>query len=396
MSGLHPINDPSNPDIELREHLHNLLSRTWHDAGRLDAELRELTGKSAPTLYHDLMLELATLDVDPDEGASLWAAVVQRQREMTGSLGRPVDLRPALLDCLLEAQVMHQPKIVEVGAFEELRESVHRDGLTGLFNYRFFDEHLRRELGRCSRRMSPVSLAMIDIDHFKQVNDRFGHEAGNQALIAVSRVIVHCVRTNDVCARYGGEEFAVVLSEANKAESVDALERVRRLVEEECEEISGIELPQPLTISVGIATYPGDAMEAPDLIVAADAALYAAKEEGRNRVRVHGDKARSYRRASIRLDGRFLNGGGGGEAFRTTSVGDGGVSMILDTARAVGSVVEISLQLPDRQGEVQLTGRVVYAKPAAAGGFETGIKNIDVDRDGRVALMTLLEGHGSD
>ena len=386
---------PTEADAGVRAHLRDLMGRTWYDARRLEEELCALAGVTAGDLYHELMRELATIDLQPDEGADHWNAVIARQEEMTAGLGRPVDVRAALLDWLLEAEAVSGPKIVEVGTFDELEESVHRDGLTGLHNFRFFEEHLRRELGRGARRMTPVSLAMIDVDHFKQYNDRFGHEAGNQALIAVARVMEHAVRQNDVCARYGGEEFAIVLSGAPKVEAGEALERLRHQVAAQCEAISGIALPHSLTISVGIATWPGDATEAQQLVEAADAALYRAKEGGRNQVRVHGDTTRSFRRVEIGLDGRFHVEGDLDLPFRSTSVGDGGLSTVLTEERHVGSVVEASLEVPGQEDEVHFTGRVVYTRPADDDGFETGIKIIDIDRDGRVALTELLKEHHS-
>jgi diguanylate cyclase (GGDEF)-like protein len=387
---------PSDPASDLRAHLRDLLGRPWYDARLLEDELRALAGVTAGGLYHELLRELATLDVNPDEGADHWEAVIRRQKEMTASLGRPVDVRAALLDWLLEADAVHGPKIVEIGTFGALEESVQRDGLTGLHNFRFFEEHLRRELNRSTRGMAPVSLAMIDVDHFKQFNDRHGHEAGNQALAAVARVMEHCVRQNDVCARYGGEEFAVVLSGTSKTAAAEALERLRRSVEERAGEIAGTELPQTITVSVGIATCPGDATEAQLLVERADAALYRAKEGGRNRVCVHGDTTRSYRRAEIRLNGRFRSGPERGRSFTTTSVGDGGFSMLLESERPVGSVMEVSLEIPGTDDPVPVAGRVVYARPEAGGAFETGIKIIDVDHEGRDALTDLLHEHDQD
>ena len=128
--------------------------------------------------------------------------------------------------------------------------------------------------------------------HFKGYNDQFGHEAGNQALIAVGRVLSQSLREHDICARYGGEEFALVLSDTTKSSAKEVAERTRHEVQHNCEEIAGIELVKVPTISIGIATFPADASDATDLIRNADKALYVAKAGGRNQVRVFGDATR--------------------------------------------------------------------------------------------------------
>ena len=393
MSAHDLTNNPADTDPELRRHLDALTYGIWHDAGRLEAELLAIAGSGGRSLYHALLRELAPVDLRPEETAEQWRQVVERQKEMTARLGRPVDIRAALLDWLLESEVVQRPKIVEGRKFEELRESVHRDGLTGLHNFRFFEEHVERELSRCSRRMVPLSLAMIDVDYFKQFNDAHGHDVGNQALIAVSRAMTHCVRQNDVCVRYGGEEFSIVLAETTKSEALDAMRRLRQVVEEELDKISGIDLPSLLTVSIGVATFPGDAIDAPALVRAADKALYESKSGGRNQVRGFNDNTRSYRRADIGLDGKLRFDSGEECPFRTTSVGDGGFSASLDGAREPGSVLEASLEVPGHETPVRVTGRVGYAFARTGGSVETGVRIIDIDSDGRDALTSLLEGH---
>lgn len=162
-----------------------------------------------------------------------------------------------------------------------LQQATHwaaTDALTGIPNRRSFDEVLGRELSRASRAGEPVSLLMIDLDHFKQLNDRFGHQAGDLVLRRVGDLLVRLTRASDVAARYGGEEFAVVLPSCGPADAVELAERFRRAIERD-------DWPRPLTVSVGAATAPTDGLTAADLVGAADAALYAAKAGGRNQVR---------------------------------------------------------------------------------------------------------------
>jgi len=162
------------------------------------------------------------------------------------------------------------------------RLSVH-DRLTGLYNYSYFVDRLDEEIKRSKRYETPLALIMIDIDHFKEFNDEFGHEKGNRFLKDIAGIIEKKVRDIDIVARYGGEEFAVLLPNINK-EAKEAAERIRKAVE--AAEFEG-DIEQPVvkkTISAGVAVYPIDAGNDTELVVKADDALYKAKESGRNMV----------------------------------------------------------------------------------------------------------------
>jgi diguanylate cyclase (GGDEF)-like protein len=157
------------------------------------------------------------------------------------------------------------------------------DGLTGLYNHRHFHERLHLEVERSQRSGLPLSLLMLDVDHFKQFNDAFGHPAGDEVLRQLARVFGDARRANDVVARYGGEEFAVILVDTAKFTAAKVAERIRERVHahdfSEAAPRAG-----RLSVSVGVATYPEDGGDAEGLVRVADAALYAAKRAGRNRV----------------------------------------------------------------------------------------------------------------
>ena len=165
-----------------------------------------------------------------------------------------------------------------------LKELVFRDGLTGLYNHRYFQEILARELARALRYQSSLSLIMFDIDYFKQVNDCFGHPTGDVVLMNISRVVEKAVRPSDVVARYGGEEFAVILPVTNQAGMRVFAERLRRSVEGIATRAEGDEIK--VTISVGGACWTPDRPQVSRemLIDSADRALYTAKNNGRNQV----------------------------------------------------------------------------------------------------------------
>jgi len=185
----------------------------------------------------------------------------------------PHDLR------LLEAIAAHASVALgNARKYEDTLRLSQVDGLTGLANHGHFYKALELEIERARRYERGLSLAMVDIDHFKRFNDRNGHRAGDQALVAVARIIGDRSRAHDIVARYGGEEFAVILPETELEGAHAFGEKLRTAIE-------GVSLDgeEPLTISVGVACFGMQITSTSQLVDAADAELYRAKSLGRNR-----------------------------------------------------------------------------------------------------------------
>jgi diguanylate cyclase (GGDEF)-like protein len=163
---------------------------------------------------------------------------------------------------------------------ERVRQLAYRDGLTGIFNRRFFEMRMTVEIDRAQRFGSGLAVIMIDIDQFKSLNDDFGHLLGDEVLRQVSSMLHQQVRKIDVVCRYGGEEFAILLAQANAKDAFDVADKLRASVEAWA--FPGV--PRPVTISAGVAGYPDHGVTRDDLMKAADEGLYAAKQGGRNRV----------------------------------------------------------------------------------------------------------------
>jgi diguanylate cyclase (GGDEF)-like protein len=165
--------------------------------------------------------------------------------------------------------------------YEETLKQAQRDGLTGLANHGHLFASLELEIERAHRYERELAVAMVDIDHFKQFNDRHGHRAGDEALVCVANAISEVSRAHDIVARYGGEEFTVVLPETSAKGGAGFGERIRQAVEKI---YFAWDEEAALTVSVGIATLSESAGTATSLIEAADRQLYRAKFDGRNRV----------------------------------------------------------------------------------------------------------------
>jgi len=166
-------------------------------------------------------------------------------------------------------------------ANQALEELAITDGLTGLYNHRHFHETWDRELRRAERDEKPVGLLLLDLDHFKDYNDRYGHTAGDEALRAVADGLRRSLRSSDIAFRYGGEELAAILPGCDR----DAACRVAEGVRATLRRIPrSVERPRPVTVSIGVASFPGDGTTTREILDRADAALYIAKAEGRDRV----------------------------------------------------------------------------------------------------------------
>jgi diguanylate cyclase (GGDEF)-like protein len=173
---------------------------------------------------------------------------------------------------------------IEMAYHEEIYKMTTVDGLTGAFNKSYFLETLKNELSRARRYLHPLSLLLFDIDHFKKVNDTFGHLAGDRVLKSLAQITFERLRHADTFARYGGEEFAVLLPETGRQGATELAEQLRSHIALSSFRFNGEEIP--VTVSIGVATSsPSRKISGEEMVQQADQMLYQAKSEGRNRVR---------------------------------------------------------------------------------------------------------------
>lgn len=199
------------------------------------------------------------------------------------------------LNCCDQAEIQRKLSIAETAADsarlalanltlrEELRALSIRDPLTGLYNRRFLEEALDRDLVRMNRAKKMLAVAMIDIDHFKSFNDKYGHDAGDEVLKQTAKLMLDFRSGNDIVCRYGGEEFVVVMTEVEPEIVIKRFEKLREIIEKMTIKVITSDLIQ-VTISIGISVYPKHGSNRLELLTRADQALYQAKDEGRNRV----------------------------------------------------------------------------------------------------------------
>lgn len=209
------------------------------------------------------------------EGRVLGALVLEGDQagSLTQEEARPLTVLGAVVAGSLEL----------AWSYAEVDRRARTDALTGLWNRMHFGEQLQRTLAEADRYGQPVSLVLVDVDHFKKVNDSWGHEAGDSVLKAVARIIQEGVRTVDVCVRYGGEEIAILMGQTTSERAVEVAERLRQRISAAPIRHGGAEIM--VTASFGVASYPETVKVKDQLFPAADKALYIAKHDGRNCVR---------------------------------------------------------------------------------------------------------------
>jgi diguanylate cyclase (GGDEF)-like protein len=224
-----------------------------------------LTGLDASLEYRDVRFSLTPCGEESERVFNAWVRRVETERQPLGLI--------VLIQDITENTCLMQ----------QLEEAAYRDGLTGLYNRRYFMEHAARELDRAHRMQASTALIMLDLDHFKRTNDVYGHSAGDEVLRCVSKQLQGGIRAYDIAARYGGEEFVVLLANSDLQVGATLAERLRKKIEETNCSFDGEK--HSVTGSFGVAETKDGADSLADLICRADAALYRAKQDGRNQVR---------------------------------------------------------------------------------------------------------------
>jgi diguanylate cyclase (GGDEF)-like protein len=264
----------------------------------LRAIIRSLE-RAGDELHSELLHFLTYRWFPPAQATALWDAILRHRRRMADRLGRPVKFRVAALDYLTGKNPrLEGVRIIAREEMDALLARLHTDEVTGLHTRRYFNERIGAELNRARRYGSSLSLLVLDLDDFKRVNDELGHLSGDALLRRIGRTLRENTRESDIVCRFGGDEFAALLPETNNSEAYTLAERIRKATAAEARaEIEGAAgtrdgPPIRVGVSIGGATYPADCEEAEELVALADRLCLEAKREGKNRVRMSGDRPR--------------------------------------------------------------------------------------------------------
>jgi len=343
-------------------------------------KMASLETESGPDVYAVLLFVLTQLDFPTEKARDHWLRILGQWEDLNRRVQEKVDLRVAVLQYFLRSQrKLHNPAIVEIKILRRTQDSAIYDELTRLYNFRYFQDRVVAEVRRANRYDSPLTLAMIDADDFKSYNDLRGHLAGNVALRRLASVLRRTVREVDVAVRYGGEEFAILLPNTPKLASLKLAEKLRQAVEKAAIGQDDGSQGRPLTVSIGVASLPGDAATAEELVDRADRALYVAKSIGKNCVKPFSDERRECARLDAAIGGSFSVLEKDRHALTTVNLSEGGVLFHAQEPLPTGAFLKMQLDLPSAGHPVECAVRVLRVVGARAG-FEIGTQIIHMPR----------------
>jgi len=262
----------------MQEKVSKIISNCAHDDRALISEIALLSETCGSAVYREALRDLVGKEFDNQTARRHWEAALAHREKLLVSTRVESTLRPVLLDYL--HHVVHEladPRIVEANDLDNIRTASVSDGLTGLYNQTYFKAFLDKLCGQ--RRDGDISCAvlLLDLDHFKQYNDRCGHLAGDKALRQVAKILLHCIRKGDVAARYGGEEFAIMLHQVTSDQAFAIADRIRKVIEKAHFQGQHLLDRQNLTVSGGLSFACDRNESAEHLIQRADEELYRAK-----------------------------------------------------------------------------------------------------------------------
>ena len=343
-----------------------LLDEDTHNEERILHRLSQIHAETGIQIHAALLLILTRLQMEEEEARVHWNAILQHRINLITRIGREVSLRVAVLDYFLNVnRKLTRPRIIELEVLEEAEKSSAQDSLTGLYNQRYFRSALQKELRRSKRYELDLSLLYMDLDDFREINERYGDLVGDILLKEVAILIKNKIRDIDVAARHSGEEFVLLLPETERMGAYLVAERIRHEIERHFVRRDVDGKPIRMTLSVGIAKYPEDSTVGERLIGRAEEALYQSKARGPNGVAVYYRERRNFirfdpERRGLKIEVEPGKDPASPEGFSATrNISRSGLLMETERAYAMGEEVRIRCQDPAGPVMLTLRGRVV-------------------------------------
>lgn len=377
---------------DLRQKVIDSLSSSKNGNTDFFSSISSLANEEGELVYVTLLNVLTQLDFSPEDARKNWEKIVEHKNNLEKKLGHSVSLMTAVCYYFSDIEKnISTPAIIELQILEETKKQSHSDGLTGLFNRRYFDEALQGEKNRAQRYNSTFSVFFIDLDHFKKLNDTYGHQAGDLTLKVVAEILQTMKRTEDTACRYGGEELVLILPETEKINALVIAERIRKRVEETVLEFEGTKFS--VTLSGGIASYPSDGKEIHELVQAADVALYQAKESGRNRILIHDFEKRHYLRidfaGEVQVKSVTQTSKSSDLDVPVINVSSSGILFESPISFEIGEQVEIQLSIKDHAKPINVKAQVARVERFESH-FDIGISFLEIDNPEESELSQTL------
>jgi diguanylate cyclase (GGDEF)-like protein len=389
------IKEKDNAQI-LKKRILSLLTEDEHNKNMLIKKIDELEKKKMnECLYANLLELFVHLSFSEEEAKKHWDNIFDNYQYLQKQIDRTVGLRVAMFDYFINLnRMLSDPILVEIWLFKETEKMAMIDALTGLFNRRYFDLSLKKELKRAKRYDKIFSLLLLDIDNFKNINDSKGHPFGDLVLKKLGVYLKESCREEDILCRYGGEEFIFILPETTGDSALHLAERLRDTIKER-----PFFKKNRVFFSGGISCYPYDGTTTVTLIKNADKALYAAKFSGKDCIIKNCTENRRYIRytQSLKIHFKPVN-----IAFKDTDVKEvytqdvslGGIKFESTELMPIESKLLIDITLPDNY-EIVLVGTVIWLKKIDDYLFWYGVRYDDITHEQLVVLKRFLNDNGN-
>ncbi len=340
----------------------------------------EITGDVACT---EIFKILTNLEFTPPDAQSYWYKVCDHKLWLEDRLKRDVTLRTAICDFFSSKDVfLINPQIIEIHDFEEKILTSRIDFLTGLYSRKYFEERLEEEFKRSKRNRSELALIFFELDHFKRINDTYGHLAGDHILREVSKIIIENRRDGDITGRYGGEELVILLPHTNKMQALIYAERIRETIERKIFVFESLDIK--VTISGGIGSLPMDGTEAKSLIKAADLALYAAKEVGINEIIVYSSDKRQYLRVDLVSEINIINMGDNDSDSidrKSKNLSKNGILFESNKPFKMGSQIQLKIYIDEKTAPIVVSGNIVRVEIFKENQYDIGVSFEELEKE---------------
>ena len=366
----------------------------FHDNDKkLIKALEEIIDQFGKEAYSTIFHVLTHLELQPEEAETYWQKIIEHRQVMSKSLGREVNLRTAVCDYFCSiSKTLKNPIVVEIHIFEKTFNTAKYDTLTGLYNRNYFDEAIYRETLRATRYDTEFSVLFLDLDDFKQINDTYGHFAGDTVLREISKAIIEKIRSQDIAARFGGEEIIIILPETGKVTGLILAERIREMVENLRIEYEGEQLG--ITVSGGLASFPIDATGEHELVKFADTAMFRAKGSGKNTIVSYSENKRRYIRfdfsADITVRQISLDNYPSLDKAHSKDLSMSGILFSSSKLYDIGSKVQMQIPFPELNETIDAIGTVVRTEFYTQEQFDIGVAFLEMDGETKSELSRYI------
>ena len=338
-----------------------------------------------------ILYNLVQLNFSKDEACTYWNAIINHAEKMQISLGREIGLATAACDYFSTIRpYLSNPKLIEFSRFEETLKSAHQDYLTGLLSRTAFQSSFEQEISRAKRHNHNISMIFFDLDNFKNINDTYGHLAGDEVLKGVGKVFLNSKRKEDVACRFGGDEFIILLPETNKFMGLlvgkKLLDQINSLIV--CHEDKKISV----ACSGGLASSPQDSRDGQDLMNCADQALYQAKSRGKHELNLFSEEKRTFTRIDFEHSVTVQSFEPEKQAFESNSknISEGGILISCNNTYNIGTRLELQISL-NKGSQLTITGSVVRVEQFDTGFYNIGLSFLRVESSGDTPAQAIAE-----